>query len=37
MRREEHLGAQDLLHLGRVAMGQQAVGREVLVDGAEVQ
>ena len=37
MRGEEHLGAQDLLHLGRVAMGQQAVGREVLVDRPEVQ
>ena len=37
MRREEHLGAQDLLHFGGVAMGQQAVGHEVLVDGPEVQ
>ena len=37
MRREEHLRAQDLLHFGRVAMGQQAVRHEVLVDGPEVQ
>ena len=37
VRREEHLGAEDLLHLGRVAVGQQPVGGEVLVDRPEVQ
>ncbi len=37
MRGEEHLPADDLLHLGSVAMRQQAIGREVLVNRSEVQ
>ena len=37
VRGEEHLGPEDLLHLGGVAVGQQAVGHEVLVDRPEVQ
>ena len=35
VRREQHLGAEVLLDLGRVAVVEQPVGGEVLVDGAE--
>ncbi len=35
MRREQHLGSDDLLDLGGVAMVEQAVGGDVLVGGAE--
>ena len=37
VRREQHLGAGHHLHLGGVAVVEQAVGAEIAVDGAEMR